>query len=80
MDKDTPERRVWGEWRPKDRVTLRIKFSVVFWRIVFLKNREFVTEYYSFFRRLCRHLAIFRQKKSHCEGTLIYIYILGHDE
>jgi len=20
----TPERRVWGEWRPKDRVTLRI--------------------------------------------------------
>jgi len=21
---DTPERRVWGEWRPKDRVTLRI--------------------------------------------------------
>jgi hypothetical protein len=21
---DTPERRVWGEWRPKDRVTLQI--------------------------------------------------------
>jgi hypothetical protein len=57
-----------------DTIPKKSKFSVAFWRIVFLKNREFVTEYF-FFRRLCRHLAIFRQKKSHCEGTLIYIYI-----
>jgi len=51
-----------------------IFFSVAFWLICFLKNREVVTEY-SFFRRLCRHLAILRPKKSLIVRELYYIYI-----
>jgi hypothetical protein len=46
------------------------QFSAAFWRIFFLKNREYATEY-SVIRRLCRYLAIFRPKKSLCATSIV---------
>ncbi len=47
------------------------QFSVAFWRICFLfKNREFAAEY-SVFRKLCRHLAIFRKTNNRWFSALL---------
>jgi hypothetical protein len=66
---DTPERRVWGERRPKDRVTLQIILVLTFTR-----PKSFTQGGVSVFDKylhwpLCK-----------CKSKNIYIYTLQHDK